>query len=72
MEAFARRYTGTVRPVLLEHSRPGEPMGGFTDNYLKVSVDAPEGMDNRIVPVRLLETIKDETGDITFKATLEI
>ena len=47
-------------------------MGGFTDNYLKVSVDAPEGMDNRIVPVRLLETIKDETGDITFKATLEI
>lgn len=72
MEAFARRYTGTVRPVLLEHSRPGEPMGGFTDNYLKVSVDAPKGMDNRIVPVRLLETIKDETGDITFKATLEI
>lgn len=72
MEAFARRYTGTVRPVLLEHSRPGEPMGGFTDNYLKVSVDAPERMDNRIVPVRLLETIKDETGDITFKATLEI
>lgn len=72
MEEFARRYTGTVRPVLLEHSRPGEPMGGFTDNYLKVSVDAPEGMDNRIVPVRLLETIKDETGDITFKATLEI
>lgn len=72
MEEFARRYTGTVRPVLLEHSRPGGPMGGFTDNYLKVSVDAPEGMDNRIVPVRLLETIKDETGDITFKATLEI
>lgn len=72
MEEFARQYIGTVRPVLLEHSRPGEPMGGFTDNYLKVSVDAPEGMDNRIVPVRLLETIKDETGDITFKATLEI
>ena len=72
MEKFARRYTGTVRRVLLEHSRPGEPMCGFTDNYLKVSVDAPEWMDNRIVPVRLLETIKDDTGDITFKATLEI
>lgn len=28
-------------------------MGGFTDNYLKVSLDAPASLDNTIVNVRL-------------------
>ena len=30
---FASRFSGTVRPVLLEHQRPRRPMTGFTDNY---------------------------------------
>lgn len=50
---FSKRFIGTVRPVLLEHTRPGMPMSGFTDNYLKVEVDAPAHLDNTIVNVRL-------------------
>lgn len=70
MEAFARQFLGTVRPVLLERGRPGEPMSGFTDNYLKVSVDAPHNLDNTIVPVRLLSLIPTEIGDCHIKAEL--
>lgn len=70
MEAFARQFLGTVRPVLLERGRPGEPMSGFTDNYLKVSVDAPHILDNTIVPVRLLSLIPTEIGDCHIKAEL--
>ena len=70
MEAFARQFLGTVRPVLLERGRPGEPMSGFTDNYLKVSVDAPHNLDNTIVPVRLLSLIPTEIGDSHIKAEL--
>lgn len=51
--AFASRFLGTERPVLLEHSRPGLPLGGFTDNYLRISVEAPANMDNAIARVRL-------------------
>lgn len=50
---FTRRFTGTTRRVLLEHSAEGMPMGGFTDNYLRVSVDAPASLDNHIVEVVL-------------------
>lgn len=70
MEAFARQFLGTVRTVLLERGRPGEPMSGFTDNYLKVSVDAPHNLDNTIVPVRLLSLIPTEIGDCHIKAEL--
>lgn len=53
--AFAERFVGTVRPVLLEHPRgEGRPMAGFTDNYLRVEVaDAPESLDNTVVPVMI-------------------
>ena len=54
--AFAGRFIGTVRPVLLEHPHglPGAPMSGFTDNYLRVEVaGAGPELDNRIVNVRL-------------------
>jgi len=53
LRAFSERFAGTVRPALLEHSRAGQPLGGFTDNYLKVHVDAPQSFDNTIVNVRL-------------------
>ena len=51
--AFAAPFEGTVRPVLLEHPRPGHRMAGFTDNYLRVELDAPAALDNTIVGVRL-------------------
>lgn len=70
MHEFATRFLGTVRPVLLEHGKPGAPMSGFTDNYLKVTVDAPSGMDNTIVGVRLLELMADDMGDCYFRGEL--
>lgn len=50
---FSGRFIGSVRPVLLEHSHANGHLGGFTDNYLRVSVDAPASADNSIVDVRL-------------------
>ncbi len=50
---FASRFENTVRPVLLEHPRRNHPMSGFTDNYLKIEVEAPAELDNHIVNVRL-------------------
>jgi threonylcarbamoyladenosine tRNA methylthiotransferase MtaB len=56
---FSQRFVGTVRPVLLEHPKAGHPMSGFTDNYLKIEVDAPANLDNTIVPVRL-DSLSDD------------
>ena len=64
---FAERFLGTERPVLLEHSFPGKPLGGFTDNYLRVEVDLPQEYDNTLVRVRL-DTLKSD-GE-TFTASL--
>lgn len=50
---FSGRFIGSIRPVLLEHSHGNGHLGGFTDNYLRVSVDAPASADNSIVDVRL-------------------
>lgn len=70
-ETFARRYLGTVRPVLLEHSRPGQPMAGFTDNYLRVKVaDAPASLDNCIANVRLDRIVSTEANEVVLGGTL--
>lgn len=53
LRGFCERFTGQVRPVLLEHSRTKGVMHGFTDNYIKVEVHTTAEMDNRIVNVRL-------------------
>lgn len=54
-EAFASRFVGATRPVLLEHPQgEGKPMAGFTDNYLRVEVDgATADLDNSIVDVTI-------------------
>lgn len=70
MQGFASEFLGTTRPVLLERGRPGQPMSGFTDNYLKVEVDAPAGLDNTIVDVELLSLIPTDIGDCHVKARL--
>ncbi len=56
---FARRFIGTVRPVLLEHSRHGHPLGGFTDNYLRVETQLDPSYDNTLAAMRL-DTLKDD------------
>lgn len=53
LAAFTSRFIGSVRPVLLEHSKEEGVMSGFTDNYLKVIVEAPLNLDNTLVNVRL-------------------
>lgn len=55
LNTFYNMYKGTVRPVLLEHSRRPGMMNGFTDNYIRVEVKAPQNdvLDNTIVKVRL-------------------
>lgn len=51
---FYSRHTGRTAKVLMEHtSRPGKPMNGFTDNYIRVEMPNDPSMDNRIVEVRL-------------------
>lgn len=55
LDEFANRFTGTVRPVLIEHREKGKMMSGFTDNYLRVEIDANNALANKVVPVRLVE-----------------
>lgn len=59
LHEFSSRFLGTVRPVLLEHAPEGQLMSGFTDNYLKVLVNAPRELDNTIVNVRLDSIAED-------------
>ena len=65
--AFYERYIGKVRPVLLEHSKGKRTMHGFTDNYIRVEINLPEGtssdmVDNTIVNVRLGDWNEDGTA----------
>lgn len=57
LAAFTSRFIGSVRPVLLEHSKEEGVMSGFTDNYLKVIVEAPLNLDNTLVNVRLMRPV---------------
>lgn len=64
---FYERYMDKVRPVLLEHSKSKRMMHGFTDNYIRVEINLPEGLtsdmvDNTIVNVRLGEWNEDGTA----------
>lgn len=68
---FASAYLSTERPVLLEHTRQGQPMSGFTDNYLKVRIPyaSPEA-DNTIRRARLQSLIPLPSGEVELLATL--
>ncbi len=62
--AYHNIYIGTVRPVLLEHSKSRKVMHGFTDNYIRVEIPCPaDGLkDNEIVNVRLGEWNEEGTA----------
>lgn len=60
LRTYYNKYKGQTRPVLLEHSIKGGVMHGFTDNYIRVEVQA-KGLDNTIIPVQLGEW--NEKGD---------
>lgn len=54
---FSKRFVGTARPILVEHTQRGKTMSGFTDNYLKVIVDADKSIENKIANAELLSIV---------------
>ena len=50
---FYERHIGREAVVLFEKPRPGMPMGGFTDNYIRVECAPNKDFVNRLVRVRL-------------------
>lgn len=62
-KAFYRRFIGTERRVLWEHAREGQPLRGFTDNYIRVELPTgtPE-MNNTFSVVRLGDFNADESA----------
>lgn len=55
LKEFTERFVGTVRPVLVEHTRPDGTMAGFTDNYLRVNIAPRPELANTICGIRLTE-----------------
>ena len=54
--AHYNNFIGQARPVLWEHARNGEPMQGFTDNYIRVvQTEGIEAVDNELQTVKLGE-----------------
>lgn len=56
-KAFYSKYIGSTRPVLFEHTLHGGKLHGFTDNYIRVEIDAKlssaQALDNKIVNITL-------------------
>lgn len=52
-EAFIDRFRGTKRKVLVEASKKGGLMFGFTDNYIKVEVPYSRDLINQIVELEI-------------------
>lgn len=61
---FYRRYCGTPRKVLFEHTMHNGKIHGFTDNYIRVEVpgENAENLDNRLVNVVLGDFNADESA----------
>lgn len=53
LKEFYARHNGMEAVVLAEHSKPGMPMHGFTDNYIRVELDGAKATDNQLIKVRL-------------------
>ncbi|BEG99551.1 tRNA (N(6)-L-threonylcarbamoyladenosine(37)-C(2))-methylthiotransferase MtaB [Bacteroides sedimenti] len=61
-KAFYSQWIGETKTVLLEKSKSGAPMHGFTDNYIRVEVDNAPRLDNHLVKVLLGGFNDDETA----------
>ena len=62
LHSFYQRHQGQALPVLLERSKPGAPMHGFTPNYIRVEVLRNEALDNQLVTYRLGAWNDDQTA----------
>jgi threonylcarbamoyladenosine tRNA methylthiotransferase MtaB len=61
-KAFYARHIGREAVVLMEKSKPGIPMHGFTANYIRVELPYDDALDNHLVRVRLGDFNEDETA----------
>lgn len=61
-QAFYEQYIGHRMAVLMEKSKAGTPMHGFTANYIRVEVGNQSALDNHIVEVELGGFNEDKTA----------
>lgn len=61
-KAFYARHIGQEAKVLMEKSKAGMPMHGFTENYIRVEVEHDDSLDNHLVQVRMGEFNEDGTA----------
>lgn len=59
---FYRQFIGKEAKVLMEKSKVGMPMHGFTDNYIRIETERNDGLDNCLVTVRLGDFNEDGTA----------
>ncbi len=64
---FYALHIGQEAKVLLEKPKPGMLMHGFTDNYIRVELDAEHSLDNHMAEVKLGGFNEDGTA---LKATM--
>jgi threonylcarbamoyladenosine tRNA methylthiotransferase MtaB len=60
IKEFYRSQTGTNHQVLFEHTKRGNKMHGFTENYIKVETDYQISWINKLIPVTLGDFNEDE------------
>ncbi len=60
--AFYERHIGQTMTALMEKSKAGTPMHGFTDNYIRIELDSDDSLDNQLINVRLIEFNEDRTA----------
>lgn len=61
-QAFYASHMGREAVVLMEKSKAGTPMHGFTDNYIRVEMEHNDALDNQLLRVRLGEFNEDGTA----------
>ena len=52
-KAFYKAHIGRESVVLMEKSKAGTPMHGFTDNYVRVELPHDNSLDNQLLRVRM-------------------
>lgn len=61
-KAFYARHIGKEAKILVEKSKSGMPMHGFTDNYIRVELNHEDSLDNHVIKVKLGDFNDDETS----------
>ncbi len=64
LEEFYNKYKSTQRKALFEHTRYGDMMHGFTENYIKIECPFDEQKINKVEEVELNILSKNDTGVI--------